>query len=231
MQSVVPCRHRPVRKFFIATRHFVLAISFLLVISGVPLDRGSAARQERRAPDAEQAFAAKADKLTKIVRRTALAEKFFDGEGRGRSSRWERLSRRAVFKRHKSGRTAISLLVSLRDADAGELHRAGFKLGALVGNIATVETAVERLPELASLASVRKIETATYSRPTNDLARQGVKIDDASGNQQVAQDGTGSVVGVIDSGIDFRHLDFTVPGSNGKKTRIKFLLDMTVYNS
>jgi subtilisin family serine protease len=38
------------------------------------------------------------------------------------------------------------------------------------------------------------------------------------------------IVGVLDTGIDFRHLDFTVPGTNGKQTRIKALLDMTIYS-
>jgi subtilisin family serine protease len=46
----------------------------------------------------------------------------------------------------------------------------------------------------------------------------------------IAQTGRGVVVGIIDTGIDFRHADFTVPGSNGQSTRIKSLLDMTVYN-
>src|SRR6185312_15853647 len=55
-------------------------------------------------------------------------------------------------------------------------------------------------------------------------------IDDVNGLRQVSQTGHGVIVAVIDDGIDFRHLDFTVPGSNGKKTRIKALLDMTVYN-
>ena len=47
----------------------------------------------------------------------------------------------------------------------------------------------------------------------------------------VSQTGQGVVVGVIDTGIDFRHLDFTVPGSGGRQTRIKAMLDMTVYGT
>lgn len=217
------------------SRCFVLLAGFLLIIGGLPLNTGA---QLSAPQDPEQAFAAKADKLTKIVRRSATTDRLIEssrdaasGAGaRGRSAHLERLSHRAVIEQQESGRTAISLIVRLKDKDSSELKNAGFTLGAQIGNIATVETSVERLPQLASLASVRKIETATYSHPTNDLARQAVKIDDANGNQQVAQDGTGTVIGIIDTGIDYRHLDFTVPGSNGTKTRIKFLLDMTVYN-
>ncbi|MEJ7618084.1 MAG: S8 family serine peptidase, partial [Pyrinomonadaceae bacterium] len=110
-----------------------------------------------------------------------------------------------------------------------QLKAAGFAVGAQIGDIATVETTAGRLPALAALSSVRKMEIGTVSRAMNDVARRAVKVDNTAGQRQIAQDGTGVLVGIIDSGIDFRHLDFTVPGSEGKATRIKFLLDMTRY--
>jgi hypothetical protein len=88
-----------------------------------------------------------------------------------------------------------------------------------------------RLPELAALVSVRRLSAATFLHPLNDRARRSVGIENSNGQRPVSQAGYGVVVGVIDSGIDFRHQDFTVPGSGGRQTRIKALLDMTYYGT
>ncbi|MEJ7615765.1 MAG: S8 family serine peptidase [Pyrinomonadaceae bacterium] len=201
---------------------FLLAVVFLALT--VDAGKGGAA-----AETAEQSFERKADKLTKMVRRAAREEVGGKGRAGGRQSRLERLSRIAAVKRRADGGAALSLHVKLKDRKADQLKAAGFLVGSLVGDIATVETTTERLSELAVLSSVRKIELGTISRAMNDVARQAVKIDSSAGQRQIGQDGTGVVVGIIDSGIDFRHLDFTVPGSGGKQTRIKYLLDMTRY--
>lgn len=175
---------------------------------------------------AEHLLKRKADKLTKLVRRSALDAP----SGRGRAeheSKLKRISRIAAINRRQDGQTAIKLLVKLKQANANSLRAAGFAVSARIGDIAAVETTADRLTELASLASVQKMEVATVLRQTNDVARQAIKVDNASGQRQVGFTGRGVVVGII----DFRHLDFTVPGSNGTRTRIKFLLDMTVYNT
>lgn len=64
----------------------------------------------------------------------------------------------------------------------------------------------------------------------NDRAAQGIGATTAGGTRSVSETGRGVVVGIIDTGVDFRHLDFTRPGSNGHQTRIKAMLDMTMYN-
>jgi subtilisin family serine protease len=214
---------------------------FIALLLGIaqPLFQVSA-RQSEMVADAETLLSVKADPLLQSVRRAALADR---AAGGGKSlpdeskasteaptSEVESLTRLAGVKRLPDGTINVSLTVRLSGRSLAELKAAGFKVGALVGDVATVETDIERLPELAALASVRKISASTYSYPTNDLARQAAGVDNASGARQVAQTGRGVIVGVIDTGIDFRHPDFTKPGSDGHRTRIRALLDMTVYS-
>ena len=180
--------------------------------------------------NSEAAFEVKADKLLRLVRRAARrsATKGRPGDD---AAELEQLSEVTALERKKDGSVSVGVTVRLAGDTAAELKAAGFAVGARIGDVATVETDVERLPELAALASVRKISAATYAYPSNDRARQSVGIDNTAGQRVVSQTGRGVVVGVIDTGIDFRHKDFTVPGSNGTQTRIKALLDMTVYGS
>ena len=185
-------------------------------------------------PDAETAFAEKADKLLKQLRRAAeedgLAEQRA-GRPAGTPSRIEKLSRVAGVRREKDGKVSVGVTVTLTEENDDELKAAGFAVGALVGDIATLEIDAERLPELAALSSVSKLRAVTVAYPSNDRARQSIGITNSAGQRTVSQTGRGVIVGVIDTGIDFRHKDFTVPGSNGTRTRIKALLDMTVYTS
>ncbi len=218
----------------------MLALCLAVLLCIAPLPFNVSARQNDAITDAEALLAIKADPLLQSVRRAALKDRAArDGKSvpenltapaEAPTSEVGSLSQLAGVNRLPDGTVNVSLTIRLTGNSVAELKVAGFPVGARVGDVATVETDIERLPELAALASVRKISAATYSYPTNDLARQAVGVDNATGTRQVAQTGRNVIVGVIDTGIDFRHLDFTVPGSDGKQTRIKALLDMTVYS-
>jgi subtilisin family serine protease len=219
----------------------LMLILVLAVLVGVaPVSFVVKARGTIKTSDPETLLAAKADPLLQTIRRSADAYRATTrqsqagqkklGELEGARSELEGLSRIAGLERAADGHVNVSLTVSLTAHSAAELKAAGFAVGARLGSIATVETDIERLPELAALASVRKISAATVSYPANDLARAAAGVDNASGMRQVSETGRGVIVGIIDTGIDFRHLDFTVPGTGGQQTRVKALLDMTVYN-
>ena len=181
----------------------------------------------------ERAFSAKADKILATVRRAARRDDALARQGKLQqdTSEIEKLKRVAqVSRRTADNRVIVSVAVKLlADSDA-ELKTAGFNVGARIGDIATLEVEVDRLPELAALPTVTKIFGAVKHHPLNDRAREAIGID-SGGQRVVTQTGQGVVVGIIDTGIDFRHLDFTVPGSGGHQTRIKAMLDMTVYGS
>jgi subtilisin family serine protease len=214
----------------------IIALSLSLLLFFAPITSNVSARQDDSIEEtAEALLAVKADPLLQSVRRAALSDRVAEKVKpwweslKAPASEVESFSRIAGVKRLPDGTVSVSLTVRLTGNSVDELEAAGFGVGARVGNIATVETEVERLPELAALASVRKLSAATYSSTTNDVARQAVGVDNASGTRAVSQTGRGIIVGVVDTGIDFRHADFTVPGTNGKQTRIKALLDMTIY--
>jgi subtilisin family serine protease len=181
----------------------------------------------------EAAFAQKADKLLKQVRRAVDEDRRAAASGRLKkgTSQVEQLSQIAGVERTADNVVTVAVAVMLSNDTDNELKAAGFQTESRVGKIATLQLDVDHLPDLASLSSVRKIFAAAFRHPLNDRARQSTGIDNPSGQRIVTQTGRGVVVGIIDTGIDFRHLDFTVPGSGGHQTRIKALLDMTVYGS
>ena len=207
-------------------RFLTLLLSLMLTAAGTfPVGAGA---QTDQTASGDLALAAKADKLLKHVYHASREAAGVGPAGRRATAQVvNELSDVAGVSLGPGGGVSVSLIVQLSDGDAGELKGAGFAVGSVVGDIATVETEAGRLPELASLASVKRMWASTYRHPVNDRARQTAGIDNAQGQRVVSQTGRGVVVGVIDSGIDFRHPDFTVPGSNGTRTRIKFLLEMT----
>lgn len=179
------------------------------------------------------AFARKADKLLMQVRRAVEEDRAEQrlGTFRKETSQVRRLSRLAGVERKTDNTVTVDVAATLTADSDEELKAAGFPVQARVGDVATLQVDVDRLLELASLSTVRKLFASAYRYPVNDRGRQSAGIDNNLGQRVVSQTGRGVVVGVIDSGIDFRHLDFTVPGSGGRQTRIKGLLDMTVYGT
>lgn len=180
----------------------------------------------------EQAFSTKADKVLATVRRAAERDRALERQGRLRqdTSEIEKLKDVVGMSRDAGNRLTVSVAVKLATTSDAELRNAGYAVGARVGDIATLEVEADRLPDLAGLPAVTKIFGAVKRHPLNDRAGQSAGID-SGGQRVVSQTGQGIVVGIIDTGIDFRHLDFTVPGSGGSQTRIKAMLDMTVYGS
>ena len=85
---------------------------------------------------------------------------------------------------------------------------------------------IDRFTEVADLEVVTRIEVAVPMRPHTDKAREDTNVDDvlnltadavAAGLSQ-KYDGSGVIMGVIDTGIDFQHIAFK--DSNGN-SRIK----------
>jgi subtilisin family serine protease len=213
----------------------MLSLALLVLFASVTLTVRVLAEKNADTIEREAAFARKADPLLREVRRASESDRAAIERGErpagAASSEVSRLSKAAGVRRDAEGRLTVGVNVLLASESAEELKAAGFKVGAIIGDVATVETEPERLPELASLASVRKLSAATFMHVLNDRARQSVGIDNSAGQRVVQQKGRGVVVGIIDTGIDFRHQDFTVPGSGGRQTRIKALLDMTYYGT
>ncbi len=140
---------------------------------------------------------------------------------------------------------SVGVIVKLRDhSEAGqnEIQAEGFRVRACVGDLAVMEVAVDDLPKLAGLAAVKQVRAAKsksllsnhkvslrpLSSPSspaafaNDAASAAIKAPEARAN--FGMTGRGVIIGIIDSGIDWRHGDFRTADG---KTRVKTLWDMS----
>ncbi|HJU70120.1 MAG TPA: S8 family serine peptidase [Gemmatimonadaceae bacterium] len=135
-------------------------------------------------------------------------------------------SARVALSRDESG--AITADVFVRGAPGVEdaLTALGARVGIRAGEWLTARVPVDRLRDVRSLAGVRAVEFAqrlSYSTSTMDEirasgVRRRVDRDEFSGAT-----GQGTIVGIVDSGIDFRHMDF-VDDVTGR-SRILYLWD------
>ena len=114
--------------------------------------------------------------------------------------------------------------VFVRTDEAAGLAEHGYVERASSGGISVGRVPMRELRALASDARVRYVETSRVAKRRNAVARAetGVNRVHAGEGFSAPVKGQGVVVGVLDSGIDFTHPDFSSP--NG--TRIRFLMDM-----
>ncbi|MCK6558373.1 S8 family serine peptidase [candidate division KSB1 bacterium] len=103
-----------------------------------------------------------------------------------------------------------------------ELAARGARVLAMIGEIAVLEAPVAQLEAIAGLPNVVYLEAARLLRFSNDTGV--VEAGGKAAAQQFNLTGKGVIVGVIDSGIDWRHGDFRKAGG---QTRIKYLLDLS----
>ncbi|MCC7232573.1 MAG: S8 family serine peptidase [Bacteroidia bacterium] len=103
-----------------------------------------------------------------------------------------------------------------------------FKYAA--GNIAAVRLPLSKIPRLASLGSVQRIECNDMKlQPMNDqmvIKNHILEVQNGFGLPQ-SYNGEHVVAGIIDEGIDFTHPDFR---DEFGRTRIKYLWDQTITN-
>ncbi|MFH2201491.1 MAG: S8 family serine peptidase [Elusimicrobiota bacterium] len=104
-----------------------------------------------------------------------------------------------------------------QDADMGAL-RARFpqaRIGSLTGRVVTARIPLALLDELAQSPLIRSIEISHRVRPALDVVASanmyaGGYLGVLAANSDLnGIDGAGVIVGIIDTGIDWRHSDFT----------------------
>lgn len=123
-------------------------------------------------------------------------------------------------------RAAVRALILLREGGKAQLEEAGFSTKARIGNVVSTAVSLDQLESLAGLPDVVYVEGATRYRPVLDRS-----VPDTGADQLRLRGlfgifsgitGRGVVVGIIDSGLDWRHPDFR---RRDGSTRIKFLWD------
>ncbi|MHC1737256.1 MAG: S8/S53 family peptidase [Ignavibacteriaceae bacterium] len=93
------------------------------------------------------------------------------------------------------------------------------------GNILTAEIPLDKAKDVASLSDVIYLDGSNYRYALMDVSRTDIKADQVHNGVGLPRGfkGNNIIVGVIDSGIDWRHNDF----KNAGGTRIQYLWDMS----
>jgi len=120
----------------------------------------------------------------------------------------------------------VEVFLKLKDQSATvELQRLGADVISMVGDIAITHMPILRTYDAAALDNVMSMQISSWSRPLLDISRAEAKVDVihvGGGGLPQAYKGKDVIVGIIDSGIDWKHADFSAtPGD----TRILWLLD------
>lgn len=119
--------------------------------------------------------------------------------------------------------------VTIRSTDIESVKAAGISTNSDYDGWSTARVTYEQLLELSELNSVQSIFQGDILYPMNDLAvgLSGADLVHDAYLNNVAYDGTDVIVLIIDTGIDWSHLDFRDPDDN-TKSRILYIWDQTL---
>lgn len=133
------------------------------------------------------------------------------------------MSKSVELHQQTAGAPLVGLLVKTK-ANAEELaQRYGGALGSSHGDIHTLRLPVTALPELTAEAGVEYVEASSvlYPELITSVPQTGARVlQNLPGTYALT--GKGVIVGITDTGIDWRHGDFKNPDGT---TRILFIWD------
>jgi subtilisin family serine protease len=138
-------------------------------------------------------------------------------------SRPSRLLDALITDTDASGELFVKVFVKTSDLGATLESIEGLQVEGQFGEIASIRVPALQLNRLASLESVSRIEAMYRRAPLNDNANDDTRVTalHAFRSPTVTSGylGEGVIVGVIDTGIDFSHPDF----SDDNGTRIRYI--------
>ena len=119
--------------------------------------------------------------------------------------------------------------VTIRSTDIEAVKAAGIKTNSDYPGFSTARVTAEQLLVLSELDAANNVFQGDVLYPLNDLAvgLSGADLVQDSYLNSTAYDGTDVIVLVIDTGIDWTHLDFRDP-ADPTKSRILYIWDQTL---
>lgn len=132
----------------------------------------------------------------------------------------------SIFSHPVTGETTVGVLIKLKNAsDVDTLKRTGCEVHTILSSgIVTGCLSLRKLDAVRILEEVEYVEPAAKRYPAMDVSRPEIGIDKVHRGQNLpaAYQGDGVIVGIIDSGIDYKHPDFKNPDGT---TRIVYIWD------
>ena len=123
--------------------------------------------------------------------------------------------------------TLVDVFVSLTGPSPNLIEALGGRVVARAGSLLGARVPLSALAALGADARVRYVQAARRVKPTNDLAMQDIRasqVRTVSNGIFTGATGSGAIVGVFDTGIDWSHPDFQHPDGT---TRILYIWDLT----
>lgn len=136
------------------------------------------------------------------------------------------LLRSCTFQEEKEDEplTVIATIRKGSNLPINELEQIGVTVGTCIGRVATLRVPASRLRDLSDLAGIESLSANRRHQVScfNTRLETGVcQIHDASWSttQQISYTGKGVLLGIIDTGIEYNHLNFLDPETGA--TRLK----------
>ncbi len=119
--------------------------------------------------------------------------------------------KRYKMKTVPSDNTEIPVFLHVSTSDGFDAVKAmGVRLGTIVGNMATARVAINDLSALAALDEITYIEMGTPVFSKNDQSKIKTGVDKVLAGKNLPQAFTGKdvIVGMVDLGLEYGHLNF-----------------------
>jgi subtilisin family serine protease len=137
------------------------------------------------------------------------------------------LSNLTFIYQNEKGDILLPVFIKTSSVNSSEskISLLGGKIESIAGDIIVADLPLTAINSLASSSEIVYIEPNTISKMNIDVSRVEAKVDKLHSGTGIPRPykGNGVIVGVVDSGIDWKHPDF----KNSGGSRIRFLWDMS----